>query len=80
MLKELVLDYMQSGNSCSCKAYIQGSNIVVCEPVLVITAFIERKALEKKIQIHYQHFKNCLKKEMGFCKEENWSRTKKLIF
>lgn len=47
-----------------------GSNIVVCEPVLVITTFIERKALEKKIQIHYQHFKNCLEKETGFGKEE----------
>lgn len=57
-----------------------GSNIVVCEPVLVITAFIERKALEKKIQIHYQHFKNCLEKETGFGKEEKWSRTKILIF
>lgn len=57
-----------------------GSNIVVCEPVLVITAFSERKALEKKIQIHYQNFKSCLQKETGFGKEEKWSRTKKLIF
>lgn len=57
-----------------------GGNIVVCESVLVIAAFIERKALEKKIQTHYQNFKSCLQKEMGFSKEEKWSRTKKLIF
>lgn len=51
---------------------------MVCESVLVITAFIERKALEKKIQTHYQNFKSCLQKETGFSKEEKWSRTKKI--